>query len=130
MTDMNDHHNKLQLEQALEEYIELQIQGYTPDIEEFIKQCPEIKEPLRSRINTLNNIDNLLSSLVEVKEEPDSISPDNLIGKTLGDFEIIKEIGRGGMGVVFLAKQISLDREIALKVISNLGGNKGRDIER
>ena len=37
-----------------------------------------------------------------------------LLGKALGDFEVVRELGRGGMGVVYEALQISLNRKVAL----------------
>lgn len=41
----------------------------------------------------------------------------DLTGRTLGDFEVERLLGRGGMGEVYLARQISLDRAAALKVL-------------
>src|SRR5262245_56886092 len=43
---------------------------------------------------------------------------DALMAATLGEYEILAELGRGGMATVYLAHDISLDRKVAIKVMS------------
>jgi serine/threonine-protein kinase len=47
---------------------------------------------------------------------PSTETPD-LSGKTLGDFKLLRRLGQGGMGQVYLAEQISLNRKVALKLL-------------
>src|SRR3974390_67957 len=47
----------------------------------------------------------------------DRVSLGDLTGRTLGDFQVERLLGRGGMGEVYLATQISLSRPVALKVL-------------
>ena len=46
------------------------------------------------------------------------LPPDELVGRELGGYKILKKIGQGGMGAVYIAQQVSLHRQVALKVLS------------
>lgn len=43
----------------------------------------------------------------------------DITGRTLGDFQILRKIGTGGMGQVYLARQLSLKRDVAVKLLRN-----------
>jgi uncharacterized RDD family membrane protein YckC/predicted Ser/Thr protein kinase len=61
----------------------------------------------------------------EIEEAPVPAVPDRL-----NHFEIVSEIGKGGMGMVYLARDVSLDREVALKLLSPLLTREQQMVDR
>ena len=77
-------------------------------------------------------LDRLRLSVVESQDADASSPAFDVIGRQLGDFRIVRQIGCGGMGVVYEALQMSLHRRVALKVLpfaSMLDGRQRRRFE-
>ena len=117
MAGLTDDNQKHGLEEALQQFVNAQLQGQKPDIDEFVKRYPELEDQIRKRISKLNRINTLLDSIVQVDESDfeETASAQDLIGQKIGNFEIVELIGRGGMGVVYLARDTKLDRSVAIK---------------
>ncbi len=106
------------LEPVLGVFAAAWLEGKAPDPEDFCRSHPECGPELRAQI------DAFLASAgpggtPTAASGPDTEIPEGapLAGRTLGDFRLLREIGRGGMGVVYEAEQVSLRRRVALKVL-------------
>jgi hypothetical protein len=107
------------LGQVAEEYTARLQRGETPDIEEYTRRHPQLADVLRQVLPALQ---------VMGAAEGDGDAPS--AGRQLGDFRLMREVGRGGMGIVYEAEQISLGRRVALKVLPLAGTLDPRRLQR
>jgi serine/threonine protein kinase/tetratricopeptide (TPR) repeat protein len=93
--------------------------GAPPDRDELLQAHPDLAEPLAAYLSSLDQLHDAAAgfghpaALAGPQPEPAAGGDE----KRLGDFRILREVGRGGMGVVYEAYQISLGRRVALKVL-------------
>ena len=99
--------------EIIDEVTERLVRGETFDFDEFHHRCPEHAEQLRRLLHTLTL---LHSPVVSPTDQEDETADPQSIG-VVGEFTIIRELGRGGMGIVYEATQLSLDRRVALKIL-------------
>ncbi|MCA9050069.1 MAG: serine/threonine protein kinase, partial [Planctomycetaceae bacterium] len=97
-----------------DEYLERIENGESPDIGEYIARYPSLAPVLQKILPALA----VMRSGGIDSETPDQRSYREALSGVLGDYRLIREIGRGGMGVVYEAEQISLQRRVALKTLS------------
>jgi WD40 repeat protein len=131
------------LEEVLHAYLQAVDAGQAPDRDALLQRHPDLASDLAAFFADQDQVAQLARGLAEpLAPMPPAVEAATLApGQTsapavgtqvryFGDYELLSEIARGGMGVVYKARQVSLQREVALKMI--LAGQlaSGLDVQR
>jgi serine/threonine protein kinase/Flp pilus assembly protein TadD len=116
--------------QALEDYLAAAAAGTAPPREEFLARHPELAEDLDACLAALHFIGRAAEGPRSVAAQVVEPHAPELTAGVLGDFRIVREVGRGGMGVVYEAEQVSLGRRVALKVLPFAATMDPRQLQR
>ncbi|HVT29442.1 MAG TPA: protein kinase [Lacipirellulaceae bacterium] len=105
------------IEQLVESFVMRLRAGEQPRVNDYLQQYPEHAEQLADMLPAIIILEQHAArcSLENFEKESHAQLP---IPDEFGDFAIVREVGRGGMGIVYEAVQRSLNRHVALKIMS------------
>jgi serine/threonine protein kinase/WD40 repeat protein len=103
------------LDALAEEFVARHRRGERPSVSEYADRYPELADDIRDLFPGLVVMEDVrpqADATGPFRAFPPGPAPDRL-----GDYRLLQEVGRGGMGVVYEAEQVSLGRHVALKVL-------------
>ncbi|MCR9291456.1 MAG: WD40 repeat domain-containing serine/threonine protein kinase [bacterium] len=109
------------LDAAAEQFLERLRNGEHPSLREYQEKHPQLATEIAELFPTLAALENYDYDRKHYRQTIDFNQPDRL-----GDYKILAEIGRGGMGIVYEAEHMTLRRKVALKVLPNGGKQDNR----
>jgi serine/threonine protein kinase/tetratricopeptide (TPR) repeat protein len=125
-TSLSDREQRFQ--EVVADYLEGLEAGRAGDLPALLLRHPDLAEEITAFFAHQEQVAHLARPLRTLVGEVAAISP--APGGSLGDFRLVREVGRGGMGVVYEAEQISLRRRVALKVLPLAATMDPRQLQR
>jgi WD40 repeat protein/serine/threonine protein kinase len=117
-----------QLAAILEEYLADLQAGRAPSKADLFARYPDLADDLEVCLGSLEYVG--AAGFSADAAPPNGRADIAPASRTLGDFRIVREIGRGGMGIVYEAQQITLGRRVALKILPFAGVLDPRRLQR
>ena len=102
--------------------------GERPSLQEYVDRCPAMGDEIRELFPALVEVEQA-EEVLEAAARP-AASPSAPALRQVGDYRVIREVGRGGMGVVYEAEQVSLGRRVALKILPGVVAKDRKALER
>ena len=90
--------------------------GERPSLQEYIDRCPDLADEIRELFPALVEVERVKEDQPARPGAAEAAAALPPLGQ-VGDYRVLREVGRGGMGVVYEAEQVSLGRRVALKVL-------------
>ncbi|MEM8945358.1 MAG: protein kinase [Planctomycetota bacterium] len=123
-------HRQERLAEILDGYLVATEQGKPVSPEQLLAQHPDDAVYLREYLSGLKLFHDAAHDVTNLTAARSDSLVHQRPGQTIGDYRLLQEVGRGGMGVVYEAEQISLQRRVALKVLPYVAASNDKHLQR